>query len=87
MRVEFTHKGFFGLCPVHFAGLDTDAPVIHPRNVLLSPLFWLSELVFVVAFLFIGAFRPEWEPEWPLQITGELPRPLVRVFPDVPETR
>lgn len=85
MRVEFSHKGWFGVCPVLLADIDGDAPVVHPRHVLLAPLFWLSEAIFAAVFLLAAAVRPQWEPAWPLHVTGELPRPLVREFPDAAE--
>lgn len=82
MRVTFTHHGWFGVCPVHMADLEGEAPVIHPKHVLLSPLFWLSESVFGALFLLGTAIHPTWEPAWPLHVTGELPHPLLREFPD-----
>lgn len=74
----FTDKGWFGICPVYFAGLDTPAPVVDPRHWLLAPLMWVSEAMFSLAFAVGSACQPGYEPEWPLRVTGELDPPIRR---------
>lgn len=85
MRVAFTHCGWFGVCPVYMADIDGEAPVVHPRHILLAPLFWLSEALFALLSLIASGVCPQWEPVWPLRVTAELRRPLVREYPDAPE--
>lgn len=67
MRVELTHKGWFGICPVYFGRLDTEAPLVVERHKLFLPLMMVSEFVFGLALMFSE------DPEWCLMITGELP--------------
>lgn len=76
MRHKYTHKGWFGLCPVYFSGLDTDGPVIRPRWSGLWPLFFLSEHVFGFLMIVMTAVNSRYEPEWPLLVTDELETPL-----------
>lgn len=76
--VTFTHKGWFGICPVYFAEPYSQAPYIEPRHAILSPLFWISEFMYGIVFDCVRAMRPDWEPEWPLNISGELPVPVER---------
>lgn len=71
--IEFTHKGWFGICPVYFADLDSDAPFIDPRHWLFAPLMWVSEVGYACVFHVMGWIDPEFEPAWPLRVTGELP--------------
>lgn len=75
-RLMFTHKGWFGVCPVYFAGLETGAPLVHPRHRLFTPLMLLSELLFWVGFRVCEAVSPDFEPNWPLKVTGELNPPI-----------
>lgn len=67
---QFTHKGWFGLCPVYFAGLDTEAPVVDPRHWLATPLMLASELVFSLVFAAANLVNPDFEAAWPLKVTG-----------------
>lgn len=68
----FTHKGWFGICPVYLADLESDAPLIDPRHWVLAPLMWASEVMYAVVFHVRGFMDPEFEPVWPIRITGEL---------------
>jgi hypothetical protein len=76
MPEDLTHKGWFGICPVYFGGLHTGAPLIVERHVLLLPLMVLSEVMFSIAFKCKGLIDPDYEPEWPLRVTGELAQPI-----------
>lgn len=76
MKITLTHKGWFGLCPVYFAGLDTEAPLIDPRHWSLAPLMWLTELLYGAYFLLATMARPDFTPEWPLMVTGPLKTPI-----------
>ncbi|UOK71698.1 hypothetical protein [Ancylobacter polymorphus] len=67
-----THKGWFGVCPVYIGGLDSPAPLIHQRHWLFLPLFILSEHIFA-AIIYLKSWQdPEWEPSWPLRVTGTI---------------
>ncbi|WP_157659196.1 hypothetical protein [Thauera butanivorans] len=70
MKVD--HKGWFGICPVYFGGLDTEAPLIVERHWVFVPLMRLSEFFYGLAFTVCGFINPAFEPEWPLKVTGEI---------------
>ena len=71
MTFTLTNKGVFGLCPVYYANINSEAPLIVVRHWLLVPLMWLSEFVFDLCFMaqdLAGA-----EPTgWPLKVTGKI---------------
>ncbi len=72
METRFTHKGWFGVCPVYFANLNTDCPVVHPRSLWFMPLMHVSEVMFVAEVVLGSFIWPGIEPRWELKITGEL---------------
>ena len=76
MKVTLTHKGWFGICPVYFGGLYTEAPHVYERHWLLAPLMSLSEWCYAATFFVGQLMNPEFEPGWPLRITGELKKPI-----------
>lgn len=78
--VTLTHKGWFGLCPVYYAGLDTDAPFVDPRHWLMQPLMWFSEAMYDLFFVVISALTDYPDQGWPLVITGELRIPVQRSY-------
>lgn len=67
-----THKGWFGLCPVYFAELDSAAPRVVERHWSLAPLMVLSEILFTACFTVCCWVDPTFEPQWPLRVTGEI---------------
>jgi len=38
----------------------------------LEPLFWLSESVYGLLIFMTSMINPDYDPEWPLLVTGEL---------------
>lgn len=72
LSIVLTHKGWFGICPVHIGNLHDDAPFIHPRHWLFEPLFWLCELFFTALFFSFTRVDPGLSPQVPLLVTGEL---------------
>lgn len=80
--VIYTHKGWFGLCPVYLAGLDSDGPNVDPRHLSLGWLMDLSEAVFGSYIYLRTMFNPAFEPMWPLVITDELATPIIRTHGD-----
>lgn len=77
MKQEYTHYGVFGVCPVFIGGVDTEAPMLCPRFGM-GWLFWLSQVLYTLAFTVYSALNPMYEPLWPIEIRGKLPRPVVR---------
>lgn len=71
VTVSLTHKGWFGICPVYFAGLHSSAPLVIERHWSLVPLMLLSECLYGLVFV-VGSFLAGFEPAWPLCVTGEL---------------
>lgn len=76
--VTYTHRGFFGLCPVYFAELETEAPVVEPRHWVFLPLLFVSEALINTALLITSLVRPDLELGFPLLTTGEITPPIVR---------
>ena len=73
--IVYTHKGWFGLCPVYFANLNSDAPIVEPRNFLVSWLMPVSEIIYEACFFVCSIIDNDFEPQWPLKITGEIQNP------------
>lgn len=69
---EFTHKGWFGICPVYLADLDGDGAIVEPRSALLWPLMRLSEAFMGLAILVCSAIYEDYEPVFAIRVTGEL---------------
>lgn len=72
----FTHRGWFGICPVYLGRLDQPEPVVHERRPWMLPLMLFSECMYGIVFWVIGLVRPDYEPAWPIQVTGRLPTPI-----------
>ncbi|MGA0610558.1 hypothetical protein [Caldimonas sp. KR1-144] len=75
MKMTCTHKGWFGICPVHIGDLYGQAPLVVERHWVFVPLLVLSEALFEVMLQLTALANPELELEWPLMITGELAVP------------
>lgn len=76
MKIKLTHKGWFGLCPVYFADIDSDAPLAEPRHWSLGWLMHLSVAIYSAVIFMKTVIDPEWMPVWPLRVTGELAVPI-----------
>lgn len=74
----FTHKGWFGLCPVYAADLGTDCPHLTPRveNTFFEVLFTISHWAFLAYFAFMdicaSLINREYDGGFPIFVTGEL---------------
>ena len=75
MTYTLTHRGWFGLCPVYFGDLNSEAPMVVPRHALFEPLMSLSEILYDVAAYCCQVINPQFEPQWPLRVTGQLDEP------------
>lgn len=70
---EFTHYGLlYGVVPVYLSRVDTDCPDLVERHWSLIPLMWLCEQAFGLYCLTATAVNPEFEPAFPITITGEI---------------
>lgn len=80
--VTYTHKGWFGVCPVYLADIDNygGGPTVDARHGTLEWLMDLSEAVFGSYFHIRTTFDAEYQPMWPIVVTGELVKPVVRTY-------
>lgn len=70
--MSFTHKGLFcGVVPVYLDMTDEDCPLVVERHWLILPLFIATELVFGCCVFVRTLFDAEYEPMFPIKITGE----------------
>ena len=71
---EFTHKGWFGICPVYMRNdPDTeDCMEAVERSLIFYPLFWLSGEVYILIIMLKTDADPDYEPSFPFLVTGEL---------------
>ena len=77
--VEFTHYGWFGICPVMFSELDSGEPIIEPR----FKLGWLMALSEYLIDLYIDYKMRrdvEYEPLYPLLVKGQFKVPKAIEF-------
>lgn len=69
---EFTHYGWFGLCPVYLGGVETDDPKVAERNGIPEWWFDFNELIFQALNASIQAFKPEHEPVYMIRVGCEI---------------
>jgi hypothetical protein len=73
LREHFTHYGWFvGLVPVYIGNLDAVAPTVTERNGVPEWYFSLAEGLFGLFCRMSSLLSPEFEPAFPLLITGEI---------------
>ena len=65
MQVPFTHKGWFGLCPVYMADVETESCRLEPRIPFTGWLINLSAEIFKL----LNA------ESFPIMFTGKLRKP------------
>lgn len=69
----YTHKGWFGICPVYLGNLGSDIVKVAPRWEAVVPLFVISEWFQGAAIYVCTLFYPEYVPTWKFRVTEELP--------------
>jgi len=70
--IKYTHKGWFGVCPMYIGNKDTECPDLLPRHWVFMPLAHLAVFIQGVAIATCAFFNPHWEPVWAIRITGKL---------------
>lgn len=80
--LTFTHRGWFGLCPVRIARLDSPCPVLEAAHWSLEWLMDLSEVLLCAAAWVHAQLDPAYEPEWPIWLAAEIVPPLVKRYDD-----
>ncbi len=69
-KPKITHKGWFLLCPVLIADVDSDSPYLETRR--LVPEWWFSFNAELVDLFMFVAFLLGYEPQYPILISGEV---------------
>lgn len=72
-EITYTHKGWFGLCPVYLEAPHSDEPGIEPIYPFTEWLMTLSVWASVMCFRLFDIGNPR----WPIRVTGELEDPFV----------
>lgn len=68
-----THKGLiYGFIPVYLDMTDEECPIIEGRNWLCEIVHDIYTPIFGFAIFVRTAIDPEYEPSFPILITGEL---------------
>lgn len=75
--ITYTHKGWFGLCPVYVGNLDGGAVELEARHWTLEWLFDLSEIILGICFACNALIDPHFDAMWPIKLTGKLGTPRV----------
>ena len=73
LGTTLTHRGWFcGLVPVYIGNLDSDTPTLIERNGI--PEWWFSfvDWLFGTFVLVATTLVPDYEPQYPILITGAL---------------
>jgi hypothetical protein len=69
---KYTHKGWFGFCPVYLRNTFTSNPGVMPRYRWLTPVLYLNVWLQEIGIGLCSMVDPEWEPTWKIRLTGEL---------------
>lgn len=78
--VSFTHKAFFGFCPILMSDIDDIAPIIEPRWSFLNPLLILNEVIADVMIRVQSKRDPSYEPKFPVWGVKQMRKPIYRDF-------
>lgn len=71
---KYTHKGLFcGIVPVYLDMTDEESPLLAARHWSIEPLLDVVEFLFGCCIYLRTMIDADYEPAWPLKITGELP--------------
>lgn len=76
-RLVFTHKGWFGLCPVYICSDNPDRPAIIARWPSLDFLFHVSDKLFDAVASTMDFLRIPRQEGAPIMFTGKLVRPVI----------
>ena len=68
-----THKGWFGICPVHVAGIDGYEEIqVQERHLIFLPLLWVSMGIIGMCIMIMSLIDDSYIPAWPIKITGRV---------------
>jgi len=70
--MKYTHKGWFFLCPIYLNADDEEEMAVEARYEWLEWWFTVNLWIFGTLVLLIELVNPEYEPEFPFIVTGEV---------------
>ena len=70
--ITYTHKGWFGMCPMFIGKLNSECPDLLPRHWAFMPLAHLAVFLQGIAISTCAFFNPHWTPVWAIRVTGIL---------------
>jgi hypothetical protein len=76
MKITYTHKGWFGLCPIYIGGHQGEAPDITARHEMLEWLLDLSAALMDAAMFCVAAMGGE-PRGYRIHIGPKLEKPVV----------
>ena len=71
-KSHWDQKGWFGICPIYIKGIETDAPELAARHWSLEWLMDISEALIGMANMVLQAVNKDFEPRYPIRVTGDL---------------
>ena len=75
--MRYTHKGWFGFCPVYLANPHSQCPNVTYRHWWLKPVLHLNVVLQQAAIMMCSVMAPDWEPTWKIRLTGKLEKEVV----------
>ncbi|WP_375191818.1 hypothetical protein [Marinobacter sp.] len=73
MKMKRTHKGLmYGVVPVYLDFTNRECPGVEGRFFGCEALLTLCDLVFEVTCYLVTLARPDFEPMFPIKVTGVL---------------
>lgn len=81
-KVEFTHYGWFGLCPVILANIDTDCPTIEARWAFLDWFFTFSEFLQNTYIDLRTKIDAGYEPYFSITVSGKFKETVIIEYED-----
>ena len=71
-KIQYTHKGWFFLCPIYLNADDGEGMACDARHRWLDWWFDVNELIFSVMVKIMVTFNRDYEPMFPFRVTGIL---------------
>jgi hypothetical protein len=68
--MKYSHRGWFGFCPVYVDKPWSESPTVCPRHPVLIPLMRLNVFIQRMAISACLIMNPEWTPTWKIKLTG-----------------
>lgn len=72
VTMQYTHKGWFFLCPVYLNADDGEGMQVEARHEWLEWWFTLQLMMFEFIVEIILFINPEYDPVFPFKVTGKL---------------